>query len=71
MSAKTPKKTDQFDAFVRVTVETTVSLRAKTFEDAIAEAQALKERDIVSFDGDYNDGAIEVTAVLKRTRFLS
>lgn len=70
MTAKKPSKTDQFDAFVRVTIDTTVPLSAKTFEDALQEAQELKERDVVSFDTDYNDGRIEVTAVLKRVGFL-
>ena len=62
---KPPKATDKFVAFVRVTVETTVALRAKTFEEAIIEAQGLKERDIVSFVGDFNDGSIDVTGILK------
>jgi hypothetical protein len=67
----TTKKTrEQFDAFVRVTVETTVRPSAKTFEEAIAEAKTLRERDVMSFDTDFNDGSIEVTAILKATEPL-
>ena len=70
MTSKPPKPTDKFVAFVRVVVDTTVSLRAKTFEDALVEAKALKERDVVEFDGDFNDGSIDVTGVLKEVRSL-
>ena len=49
---------------VKVVVMTMVPLRAKTFEEAVAEAKALKERDVVDFDTDFNDGAIEIEGIL-------
>ncbi len=59
----TQKKLARFSASVKVIIITNIPLRAKTFEEAINEAKALKERDVVSFETDFNAGSIEVTAV--------
>ena len=63
MSKKSEAR-QRFVAMVKVTIDTMVPLRAKSFEDAIVEARALKEKDVVEFDTDFNDGSIEVSGIL-------
>jgi len=65
-----PRKSEvskKFSAMVKVTIFTTVSLRAKSYEEAIAEARQIKERDVVSFDTDFNDGSIDISAIFDDT----
>ena len=58
---------DRFGHMVKVTIFTTVSLQAKSYEEAIAEARQIKERDVVSFNTDFNDGSIDISAIFDDT----
>jgi hypothetical protein len=51
-------------AFMTVTLELGVPLKAKTLEDALTEARALKATDIVDLSGlDHNDSSVSVQGV--------
>lgn len=59
------KKLKEYFVSVKVLVDTTVTVRAESFEDALIKGRELDVKDVVEFDTDYNDGSIEVSGVYK------
>ncbi len=57
------KKKQTFEVSFRVIVDTTISITADTYEEALERARGYEVRDIVSFETDYVDGKIKVTGV--------
>lgn len=56
-------KNRTYEISVKVTVDTNISISAKTYEEALQKARALEVKDVVEFDTDYNDGSIAITGV--------
>jgi hypothetical protein len=59
------KKNKTFTVQVTVEVFTTVEIKAASLEEAITEARKLGVKDVVEFDGEFNDGSIEVTGAFE------
>ena len=57
------KKNKDFIIAVKVILDTTVEIKAESLEEALKQGRELGLRDVVEFDGDFNDGSIEVTGV--------
>lgn len=56
-------KKNSYDVMVRVEVETNISIRASSYEEALEQARQLGVKDVVEFDTDFNDGNIRVTGI--------
>lgn len=59
------KKNHTYTVFVKVELETEVSVSAESFEEALSKARELKTTDIVSFDTSHNDSSVQVVGVFK------
>ena len=50
-----------FSVMAKVEIETSITIRAESLEDAVAKSASLKETDFVEIYGDFNDGGIKIT----------
>ena len=59
------KKLNNYTVMVDIKLSTDVEIKADSFEQAIEEAKKLAVTDIVEFEGNFNDGEVEVMGVYK------
>lgn len=57
------KKNSTYDVLVNVRVETSITVAADSYEEALAKARDLKVKDVVELDTDFNDGDIAIVGV--------
>lgn len=62
MSNRKPKH-KTYDVSVKVVVDTTISITASSYEEALTKARELGVRDVVEFDTDFNNGSVAITGV--------
>lgn len=58
-------KLKTYVGMVRVNLDTTVEVKAESFEDALIMLRNFDVTDIVTFDGDHNDSTVEITGVFE------
>jgi len=54
------KKLDAFTITAKLKLLADCTIRAESYEDALARSKELNERDFVSFKGEFIDGKIEI-----------
>lgn len=59
------KTNDTYTIMVNITLDTDIEVSAMSLEEALEKAKKLELTDVVSFDGNYNDGQMEVRGVFK------
>jgi len=59
------KKLNEYTVMIKIELDTDITIRAASLEDAIEQSKSIDLRDVVKFDGGYNDGNIEITGVFK------
>lgn len=58
-------KKHNYNVFVKVELETEISISAESFEEALTKARELKTKDVVEFDTPHNDSNVEIVGVYK------
>lgn len=58
-------KLQKFSVTARLVLIIGIDIKAESYEDALKEAETLKETDFVKILGDFNDGSIRIVNVGK------
>ncbi len=64
------EKPREFEVQARLVLLTTLTVSAKSLEEAMAKAGLLQERDFVEFAGDYIDGSMRITGIFESSTSL-
>jgi hypothetical protein len=59
------RKLDAFTITAKLTLLADVTIKAESYEDAIARSKDLRESDFVSFKGEFIDGKMEVVNIAR------
>lgn len=54
-----------FTVFARLNIECTLSIKAESLEDVIAQARTLKELDFINLKGDFLDGSMKIEGAME------
>jgi hypothetical protein len=57
------KRLDEYNVTARLILISTITIKAESYEDAIARAKELRETDFVSFEGEFDDGDMTIGSV--------
>lgn len=57
------KKQKTYHIMFNINLDTDVEISAASLEEALQKGKQIKLTEVVSFDGNYNDGEIKVTGV--------